>query len=94
MLVSLLVLSRGTRMRLLTLAAVVWDDDQIAVYFFARGSIPNDLLADAPLPDTWGTPMARWPSTNCDTSKFFKNHSIIIDTTLWYDLLINFGILF
>ncbi|EJD03859.1 glycoside hydrolase family 16 protein [Fomitiporia mediterranea MF3/22] len=62
--------------------AMVWDDDQIAVYFFPRGSIPQDLLAEAPLPDTWGTPMARWPSSSCDMAKFFKNHSIIINTTL------------
>ncbi|EJD03860.1 uncharacterized protein FOMMEDRAFT_167171 [Fomitiporia mediterranea MF3/22] len=61
--------------------ATLWDDDQIAVYFFPRGSIPQDLDAEAPLPDTWGTPIARWPASNCDISKFFKSHTIIINTT-------------
>ena len=79
--------SESSRLRLsnviLMNVVVVWDDDQIAVYFFPRGSIPSDLEADAPLPDSWGTPMARWPATTCDTSKFFQNHSVIIDTTLW-----------
>ena len=68
---------------ILTRLVVVWDDAEIAVNFFPHGSVPSDLEADAPLPDTWGVPMARWPSTTCDTSKFFQNHSVIIDTTLW-----------
>ncbi|KAL5488226.1 hypothetical protein ACEPAI_6334 [Sanghuangporus weigelae] len=65
--------------------ATVWDDDEIAVYFFPRGSIPQDLPAEAPLPESWGTPMARWPATNCDINTFFKSHSIIINTTLCGD---------
>ncbi|KAL5535619.1 hypothetical protein ACEPAF_3713 [Sanghuangporus sanghuang] len=65
--------------------AMVWDDDEIAVYFFPQGSIPQDLTAEVPLPETWGTPMARWPATNCDLDTFFKNHSIIINTTLCGD---------
>jgi len=28
--------------------------------------------------------MARWPATSCDPFQFFKNHSTIFDTTLWY----------
>ena len=64
-------------------ATVNWDDNGIEVYFFPRGQIPNDLLAEAPQPSTWGTAMARWPATSCNTTQFFKNHSIIFDTTLW-----------
>lgn len=64
---------------------VLWDDDGISVWFFPRGSIPSDLLAEAPQPTTWGTPMARWPASSCSPSKFFYNHSIIFDTTLCGD---------
>ena len=67
-----------------SLFPVAWTDADISVHFFPRGSIPDDIIANAPLPDTWGQAMARWPSTNCDFSKYFLNHSIIIDTTLWY----------
>ncbi|KAL5530550.1 hypothetical protein ACEPAF_6808 [Sanghuangporus sanghuang] len=67
--------------------ALVWDDDEIAVYFFSRHSMPQpeDLVAEAPLPETWGIPMARWPATNCDMNTFFRSHSIIINTTLCGD---------
>ncbi|KAH8120422.1 glycoside hydrolase family 16 protein [Phellopilus nigrolimitatus] len=65
--------------------AMAWDDNQISVNFFPRGSIPQDLLAEAPQPSTWGTPMALWPSTDCNMQKFFQNHSIIFDTTLCGD---------
>lgn len=64
-------------------SAVNWDDNGIEIYFFPRGQIPNDLIAEAPQPTTWGTAMASFPSQNCNTGQFFKNHSIIFDTTLW-----------
>ena len=63
---------------------VVWDTDGIAVYFFPANSIPSDITAGAPLPDTWGTAQARWPATSCAPFQFFVNHSAIFDTTLWY----------
>ncbi|EJD03560.1 glycoside hydrolase family 16 protein, partial [Fomitiporia mediterranea MF3/22] len=62
--------------------ALVWSDKEIVVHFFPRDSIPQDLLSDSPTPDTWGTPMARLPSTDCDINKFFQNHTIIINTAL------------
>ena len=62
---------------------VQWDNSGIAVYFFPRGSIPSDISAGSPNPSGWGTPMARWPATSCNPSQFFKQHSVIFDTTLW-----------
>ncbi|KAH7883790.1 glycoside hydrolase family 16 protein [Phlebopus sp. FC_14] len=67
--------------------AMLWDNSVgIKVYFFPRGSIPSDITAGAPQPQTWPTPMANWPNSNdCDTSKFFYSHSAIFDTTLCGD---------
>jgi len=71
--------------------AMLWTDDAISVWFFARSNVPSDLqglksktngTAD---PSGWGVPKARWASTACSTSKFFKDHSIVFDTTLCGD---------
>jgi len=65
--------------------AMQWDDSGIAVYFFPRGSVPSDIGAESPDPSGWGTPMARWPATSCNPFQFFKQHSVIFDTTLCGD---------
>ena len=65
-------------------ALVRWDTTGIAIYFFSRGSEPADIVTQKPQPDSWGLAMARWPATSCDPFQFFKNHSTIFDTTLWY----------
>jgi hypothetical protein len=68
----------------LILLLVKWDTSGIAVYFFPANSIPSDITAEAPQPDSWGAAQARWPATSCDPTTFFVNHSAIFDTTLWY----------
>jgi len=65
--------------------AMKWDTTGIAVYFFPRGSIPADITAETPLPDSWGQAQARWPAVACDPFKFFNNHHAIFDTTLCGD---------
>lgn len=71
--------------------AMLWDDDGISIWFFARANIPGDLVdlksktngtAD---PSSWGTPKAHWASTSCSTSKFFHSHAMVFDTTLCGD---------
>ena len=69
----------------LTFDTVQWDNGGISIFFFPRNSIPNDITANAPNPDSWGKPMAFWPSSGCDPFKFFKKHSLIFDTTLCGD---------
>ena len=61
-----------------------WDDNGISVFFFPRNAIPDDITAKQPLPDTWGQPMAFWPTSTCSSFQFFNTHSLIFDTTLWY----------
>ncbi|PPQ63720.1 hypothetical protein CVT24_004300 [Panaeolus cyanescens] len=65
--------------------AMKWDSTGVAVYFFPRGSIPADITAGAPQPDSWGAAQARWPAVSCDPFKFFNNHHAIFDTTLCGD---------
>ncbi|KAG9314549.1 concanavalin A-like lectin/glucanase domain-containing protein [Chiua virens] len=58
----------------------------IKVWYFQRGSIPNDITAGAPQPQNWPTPMGFWPnSTDCNIGNMFKAHSAIFDTTLCGD---------
>lgn len=65
--------------------AMSWTSDGIAVYFFERDSIPDDITNGAPVPDNWGQPMALWPADACDPFKYFHDHSVIFDTTLCGD---------
>ncbi|KAF8973863.1 glycoside hydrolase family 16 protein [Flammula alnicola] len=62
--------------------AMKWDTSGVAVYFFPSGSVPADITAGLPQPDSWGTAQARWPATSCDPFTFFVDHSAIFDTTL------------
>jgi len=66
---------------------VQWDTSGIAIYFFPHGHIPPDINADIPQPLSWGNALARWPATLCNPFKFFKAHSIIFDTTLWWVIM-------
>ncbi|KAG7450134.1 uncharacterized protein BT62DRAFT_961746, partial [Guyanagaster necrorhizus] len=65
--------------------AMKWDDEGIKVYFWPQNSVPSDVDAGTPVPDTWGTPMANWPSSACNSTKYFYQHSFIFDTTLCGD---------
>ncbi|KAJ6519354.1 glycoside hydrolase family 16 protein [Mycena sanguinolenta] len=65
--------------------AMKWDSSGISVYFFARGSVPSDIGADAPDPTTWGLPMANWPAADCNPWTYFYTHVAIFDTTLCGD---------
>ena len=60
-----------------------WDTSGVAVYFFPRDSVPGDIDANAPQPNSWGLALARWPASSCPPSKFFDGHNVIFDITLW-----------
>ncbi|KAH6915951.1 endo-1,3(4)-beta-glucanase [Coprinopsis sp. MPI-PUGE-AT-0042] len=65
--------------------AHLWNSDGIKVWHFARGEIPEDIEAQQPNPDTWGSPVAFWSPATCDMSKHFYEHSLVIDTTICGD---------
>ena len=54
---------------------------------FPRSHVPLDLKLQKPVPALWSPSYlkAAWASTTCLMSKYFKQHSIIIDITLCGD---------
>lgn len=63
-----------------------WDSDGISVWFFPRGTVPDDISNGNPDPSSWGPPTALFPNNDsCDTSKHFFDHQIVLDTTLCGD---------
>jgi hypothetical protein len=65
--------------------AMVWVNTGISVWFFSRKNIPADITSGSPDHTTWGTPVAHFPSDNCDMHQFFYDHYNIFDTTLCGD---------
>ncbi|KAG8974759.1 hypothetical protein FRC05_006919 [Tulasnella sp. 425] len=65
--------------------ATLLDSNGVAVWFFPRDSIPDDLSSQSPQPSTWGSPKAFWSSSTCPTKSFFGAQRIVINTTLCGD---------
>lgn len=65
--------------------AMEWTDSHIAVWFFARGSLPSDIASDSPNPGNWGTPTTLFSGSGCDINEHFANHNIVFDTTFCGD---------
>ncbi|KAJ5177256.1 CAZyme family GH16 [Penicillium canariense] len=61
-------------------------DAGIRIWFFPRSLAPSDLNNASPDPSTWGTPLADFPSTNCDIASHFRNLSIIANIDLCGEL--------
>jgi len=64
---------------------MLWDDSQIAIWTFDRCQVPQDIQNGNPNPDTWGVPVAFWSSSSCDIANAFKDHSIVINTSICGD---------
>ena len=67
--------------------ALEWvPDNFIRAFYFPRDGIPQDLLNNAPQPDNWGTPYARFLlSGDSCSSDHFVNNQIVFDTTFCGD---------
>ena len=62
--------------------ALEWTSEHIAVWFFPRCGLPDDLRLGIPNPQAWGQPMALFRgSPGCQVDSFFFDHNIVIDTT-------------
>lgn len=62
--------------------ALNWNTTGLFMWFFPRASIPSDLPTANPNPDGWGLPVAAYPTSSCDTSKFIQPQTLIIDITV------------
>jgi len=65
--------------------ATLWNDSNIATWFFPRGNIPSDITSGHPNPSSWGLPYARFElGANCPISHF-SEMNIIINLTFCGD---------
>jgi hypothetical protein len=63
-----------------------WVASGLSVWFFPRGTVPADVVADAPMPWTWSrAPFAKWAASGCSPYDFFTAQTAIFDTTFCGD---------
>ena len=58
--------------------ATLWESNGIQIWYFPRGSVPQDITNNNPNPSGWGQPMASFGG--CDNGNFdghFANHNIV-----------------
>ena len=60
--------------------ATEWNSTAIAIWFWPRQSIPEDVVGGDPKPETWGTPHARFAG-ECNIDEHFKDMKMVFDTT-------------
>ncbi|KAG4272946.1 endo-1,3(4)-beta-glucanase [Fusarium proliferatum] len=66
--------------------ATEWTSEYIAIWFFPRGSVPNDIRMGHPEPGSWGPAAARFNGGDgCQFDDHFKDHRIVFDTTFCGD---------
>ncbi|KAK4081735.1 CAZyme family GH16 [Trichoderma aggressivum f. europaeum] len=59
--------------------AMQWDHVHIRIWHFPRGSIPRDIEAKRPDPDTWGQPIAIFGGSQCRVDSYFKNMRLVLN---------------
>ncbi|MCJ1472477.1 hypothetical protein MMC13_001125 [Lambiella insularis] len=60
--------------------AMEWTSQYVQIFFWPRGTAPNDVTSGKPDPSSWGKP-AFLLQGGCDIDNSFKDHQIIFDTT-------------
>lgn len=56
-----------------------WNEANIRIWHFPRGSIPRDIEAKEPDPDSWGQPVAIFGGNSCDVDTYFKNMRLVLN---------------
>ena len=67
--------------------ATLFDDSQIAIWFWPRSSVPASVSTATSSVDIsdWGTPSANYTSTSCDIASSFAPQQLVLDITLCGD---------
>lgn len=61
--------------------ALEWTSQAIKIWFFPRGTTPNDINTNTPNPTTWDTPLAQFSGPGCDIDSHFQNLQLVINTS-------------
>ncbi|GAA5975979.1 hypothetical protein JCM11641_002856 [Rhodosporidiobolus odoratus] len=61
--------------------AVMFAETGISMWRWTRSAIPSDVTKGAPRWKTWGTPVAAFDGSTCDTRTFFQQQMITLDIT-------------
>ncbi|BGP40272.1 hypothetical protein JCM10450v2_004252 [Rhodotorula kratochvilovae] len=61
--------------------AVLFAETGISIWRWQRSKIPSDIKNGAPRWKTWGTPVAAFDGSTCDTRSFFRNQQLTFDIT-------------
>lgn len=56
-----------------------WDNVHIRIWHFPRGSIPRDIEAKKPDPDSWGQPIAIFGGSQCKVDNYFKHMRLVLN---------------
>lgn len=67
--------------------ATLFDDTQIAIWFWPRASVPASVTSATSSVDIadWGTPSANYTSAACDIATAFAPQQLVLDITLCGD---------
>ncbi|GAA6057739.1 hypothetical protein JCM3770_001715 [Rhodotorula araucariae] len=61
--------------------AVLFAETGISIWRWQRSKVPSDIKSGAPRWKTWGTPVAAFDGSACDTRSFFRNQQLTFDIT-------------
>ena len=62
--------------------ALLRNADGLRIWHFGRQSIPGDVSAGQPDPDSWPSPNAFLSANDCNVDSFFSSQTVILDTTI------------
>lgn len=66
--------------------AMEWTSEAIAIWFFARSKIPEDITSGNPDPASWGLASAKFNGgSGCNIDNYFKDNQLVFDTTFCGD---------
>jgi LysM repeat protein len=61
--------------------AMQWAGSGIYVWFWERGTVPDEVTSNPPNVAAWGQPLATFTGDGCDFNTYFSEQNLIFDTT-------------